>query len=241
MGSPSPPRWPLPEAPPRRDPPPTEADEEESCQIVGHVVDSRSTFPLGGARVSILGTSWASAANAQGRFVLDGLAPGFHTLRIEQLGYHPLAVRVEAAAPADLLYIALEPDPIMLEGLEVVTSRFERRRRATGVQVTAFEVEALANSTNWSVEELISQRFAVMTVPCPNGELGCIWARGRVVEPLVYIDEVPQVFGWAALADFQPQDFHMIEVYQRGQHVRLYTHHFMERATRVGFLPIPIG
>ena len=46
--------------------------------------------------------------------------------------------------------------------------------------------------------------------------------------------------GWDALENYSPHEFHMIEVSYRGVHIRAYTRAFMERASRIRFLPVPI-
>ncbi len=209
--------------------------------IVGQVIDARTGTPVGGARVSAVGSDWASLTNATGRFALRDLDPGIWNVQVENLGYTARVVEIRVPTDGSALAIELEPDPIVLEGLEVVTRRFETRRRAVGVAVNAFDSDDLAVSADRSVAEMLQMRFGLMPARCTDGGNGCVWLRGRSVRPEVHIDEAPMLEGWEVLDLFRPYEFHMIEVFQRGRHIRAYTHAFMERASRVRYLPIPIG
>lgn len=215
--------------------------EEEQIRILGQVVDARTGAPLSGARVSVADTDWMSITNREGRFVLYGIEPGMHTVTVEHLGYHAGGIEMEAAVGGAPIQLAIEPDPILLAGLEVVTRRFERRRRAVGVPVVEFDQELLAASGYLSVGQMLAARIPVRRTQCLDGGLDCISVRGEAVHPTVYIDEAPMLDGLNALQNYSPHEFHMIEVYQRGRHIRAYTHAFMERASRVRFLPVPIG
>ena len=215
--------------------------EEEQIRIPGQVVDARTGAPLSGARVSVADTDWMSITNREGRFVLHGIEPGMHTVTVEHLGYHAGGIEMEAAIGGAPIQLAIEPDPILLAGLEVVTRRFERRRRAVGVPVVEFDQEQLAASEYLSVGQMLAARIPARPTQCLDGGLECIHLRGGVVRPTVYVDEAPMLDGLNALQNYSPHEFHMIEVYQRGRHIRAYTHTFMERASKVGFLPVPIG
>lgn len=215
-------------------------NEDGQIRILGQVVDARTGAPLVGARVSVVDADWVSITNREGRFVLQGIGPGVHIVRVEHLGYHTLGVETEAAAAGDPMRIAIEPDPILLEGLEVVTRRFERRRRVTGVRVVEFDSEQLATTGYFSTGDLLAARIPAQRTRCTDGGFECIYWRGGTVRPTVYIDEAPMLDGWNALENYSPHEFHMIEVYYRGVHIRAYTHAFMERASRIRFLPVPI-
>ncbi len=209
--------------------------------IVGQVIDARNGEPIVGARVSAVGTDWASITNATGRFALRDLDPGIWNVQVENLGYTARAVQARVPTDGRVLVIEIEPDPIVLEGLEVVTRRFETRRRAVGVAVREFGTDDLAVSGDRSVAEMLQMRFGLMPARCTDGGNGCVWLRGRSERPEVYIDEAPILEGWEVLDLFRPYEFHMLEVFQSGRHIRAYTHAFMERASRTRYLPIPIG
>ena len=132
----------------------------------------------------------------------------------------------------------MRPDPILLEGLEIVSNRFDRRRRATAHVVWAYDHEELASSHYWTAAEFVDSRPGVFTTPC--GINRCIYHRGRTIEPTVYLDEFPLIGGWTQLESLPTSQLYMIEVYRRGMHIRAYTHGFMERAAKVRLAPLPI-
>ena len=216
-------------------------DEDVAFHLVGQVVDITTGAAVSGARVSVAASEWMSVTNREGRFILPGLDPGIHTLTVEQLGYRTLVVQAQAARETPPLQLGMQLDPVVLEGLEVVVRRFERRRRATGLRVTEYDRQDLAASTNTSVAEMLEQRIPVQRARCSGGGFECIAARGASFRPVVCIDETPMIDAWNALAAYSPQEFYMIEVYGRGGLVRAYTHNFMERAARIRFLPATVG
>lgn len=218
----------------------TDPDEDIAFQLVGQVVDVATGAPVQGARVSVATSEWMSLTNAEGRFVLHDLRPGLHRLSVEQLGYRTLVAQVQAGPAAAPLRLDIEPDPIVLEGLEVVGRRFERRRRATGLSVREFNQRDLASSTSPSAREMLEERLPFRRTQCSDGGFECLLTRGGRVRPIVCIDEAPMIDGWDALTAYSPHDFYMIEVYRDGL-VRAYTHFFMERAARIRFLPAPMG
>ena len=208
-------------------------------QIVGVVVDRTNEEPLSTALVSVATTEWASLTVAGGRFQLCGILAGTHRVTVERLGYRTLEVRVDAAAPPAPVLLRMDPDPILLEGLEIVSDRFERRRRAVAYSVRAFDQEEIASSPYWSAADFVQSRAMVFTTQC-NGGSRCIRSRGRIVQPTVYLDEMPLIGGWSELEMIPTGQLHMIEVYRRGTHIRAYTHQFMERAARTRLSPFPI-
>jgi len=219
----------------------TDPDDDVAFHLVGQVVDIATGAPVQGARVSVAASEWMALTNAEGRFILHDLDPGPHRLSVEQLGYRTFVAQVHAGTEATPLRLGIEPDPIVLEGLEVVGRRFERRRRAAGTRVSEFDQHDLAASSSRSAAEMLEERIPVQRTRCEDGGFECIYSRGGRIRPTVCIDETPMIDGWNALAAYRPQDFHMIEVYGRGGLVRAYTHFFMERAARIRFLPAARG
>ncbi len=208
-------------------------------QILGFVVDHTNEEPLSAALVSVTTTEWASLTTANGRFQLCGILAGTHRITVERLGYRTLEVRVDAAAPPVPIRLRMDPDPILLEGLEIVSDRFERRRRAVAYSVRAFDREEIASSPYGTAADFVESRAMVFTTLCGAGSK-CVWSRGQVVQPRVYLDEMPLMGGWSQLETLPTSQLHMIEVYRRGTHIRAYTHWFMERAARTRLSPFPI-
>ena len=214
------------------------ACRDDRPRIVGLVIDATTDTPLEGAYVSVPTSDWESLTTDSGRFLLCWIGPGTHIVRVERLGYHTLIDQLEATVAGGPVHLRMTPDPILLEGLEVVTDRFEGRRRATPYPVRVYDQEDLASSHYWTAADFVESSPGVFTTQC--GINRCIYRRGRVVRPTVYLDEFPMIGGWAGLQTLVTSQLYMIEIYGRGSHIRAYTHGFMERAARVRLVPLQI-
>lgn len=222
---------------------PATAQEGPACEgdqprIVGVVIDVSTEAPLEAAFVSVEATEWGSLTAGDGRFTLCRIDSGLHAVTAERLGYETVTLNVEADVSAGPVELRMNPDPILLEGLEIVTDRFDRRRRATARTVRVYDQEDLASGVHWSAAEFVDSRSGVFTLPC--GINRCIYRRGEYVNPTVFLDEFQLMGGWADLELLPTSHLYMIEVYGRGTHIRAYTHRFMERAAKARLAPLPI-
>ena len=211
---------------------------DDEARIVGVVVDAATGAPLAGAYVSVEASDWQSLTTDTGRFLLCEIGAGPHFFTAERLGYKTLAARVEASASGDPIRVRMQADPILLEGLEVVLDRFERRRRSVGTSVRSYDEEELASSSYWSVADFLDSRPGIMAVPC--GIQTCVYSRGARTQPQVYLDEMPLFGGWVGLVSIPASQLYMVEVYGRGRHIRAYSHAFMQRASKIRLTPMPI-
>lgn len=214
------------------------ACEDNQARIVGVIIDASTEMPLEGAYVSVETSDWGSLTTDNGRFLLCEIGDGTHRVTVERLGYVTLQSWVEADASGNPIALHMRPDPILLEGLEVVMDRFERRRRGASTIVRAFDQEDLASGNYWSAADFVDSRAGIMTTQC--GINRCVYYRGSVVTPRVYLDEFPLIGGWSHLESVPTSELYMIEVYARGTHIRAYTHNFMKRAARTRLAPIMI-
>ena len=211
---------------------------DDAPRIVGVIVDAATDAPLAGAHASVATTEWGSLTTDNGRFLLCGIRAGVHLVTVERLGYVTLEARVEADSSGEPVALRMRPDPVLLEGLEIVSDRFERRRRAVATSVRAYDEQDLASSVYWSAADFVESRPGVMTAAC--GVQRCVVSRGRLVSPRVYLDEFPLIGGWSQLESIPTSQLYMVEVYGWGRHIRAYTHAFMERAANIRLAPMPL-
>lgn len=216
--------------------------ESGQFTLMGQLVDATSGEKLSGGFVGLTGTEWGSITNEEGRFRIPETVAGDLALTVELLGYEKLEWFGEVADGDELLVIELAPEPVVLEGLRVVTDRFRSRRNAAAVSAFAYDSEKLSTSVAQNAVEFIEFNSAVWQTRC-NGRRTdrCFFVRGRTVEPVVYVDERPVLGGLEYLEAFQPWEFHMIEVFGGGRHIRAYTPAFMERAAKSRMAPIALG
>ena len=216
------------------------SSEGQDATVFGRVVDDETGAPLVGAWIGLTGTEWGSISDPEGRFRIPDHGAGRLDLTVEMLGYRTLSWSDEVSA-GDAVLIRMTPEPILLEGIEVMADRFASRRNAAATSVLAFDASDLTRSTTMNARDFIAAQAGVFFTVC-NGTRGssCIWYRGRRVEPVVYVDEFLHMGGLDFLASFSPGEFHMVEVYDRGAHIRVYTPAFMKRAAEQRIVPIPL-
>lgn len=211
---------------------------DERGALAGSVMDPAGR-PLAGVFVSEAGARWGVLTGGDGRFALPDMKPGTVQLAAELIGYETLSWSGDPA-PGEAVVLVLEPKPVVLEGLTVVADRFASRRKAVPVSVRWFDRTALSTSPHATVLDFLRSRGGTSLVSCRGTwSAFCVWSRGRMVEPSVWLDEAPLLGGLDYLAMFQPHELYMVEVYGAGRHIRAYTNHYMERAANRRLHPIP--
>ena len=185
-------------------------------------------------------SDWGSLTDENGRFRIPGVLPGPVTLEVEQLGYETLE-REGVVQKGDPLRFRMEAQPILLEGLTVVTDRFETRRRGTATSVRSYGRSDLATTPQETALDFIRARAGLSPVRCNGAWTNqCLRVRGRVTEPVVWVDETPVIGGIEYLEAMRPHELYLVEVYASGRHIRAYTNGFMERAAKQRLHPIAL-
>lgn len=208
--------------------------------IAGRTLDRATGQPVANAFVGVVGTRRSTHTDANGQFVLRGLDAGRHSVAVELLGYAADTLTAVFEAGASPLEVLLTPDPIVLEGLQVMNDRLLDRRRSVATSVRAFDAERLRSSGVWDLRDFV--RLQVFTRPCPNPLMGdiCIARRGRAVAPSVYINEARVAGGLEFLIGYPPEEIYLVEIYSGGTHIRVYTNWYAERLAtgRARLLPV---
>ena len=204
-------------------------------EVSGVVLSALTGEPVAAA-VEIPGLRRTRYANASGRFSFGRLRPGSYGVMVYALGYKTLIDEL-VVAERTVVTIELQPDPVVLEGIEVVVSRLEARRLSAPISVRVYEERELLSTTAFDAEEFVRRR--ALWPARPGGFFGL----ARTASSAVYIDERLAPFGLSQLGFYRPDDFHLIEVYGGGREVRAYTPQYIERLARgeASFALIPIG
>lgn len=196
--------------------------------LVGFVKDAVTGHPMSGVLVEIEAIDRNAFTNQDGRFVIRGVKRGTFTVHARQLGYEEW-VGEHAADDAGQLDIELQADPVLLEEIRVVSDRIERRRKATAMSVFAYDADELSRSAAFDVTHFVRTRIPVISCPVSYFANDCVLRRGRPIVPRVYIDEVRLIGGFEFLGLYNPSELYLIEVYDSGSQIRLYTKAFAER------------
>lgn len=219
-----------------------QARDDLRVTVRGRVLDGVSDAPVHGAFVAPEGSDTGYLTDDDGTFVLrvPRSRTAYH-LQVENLGYRTVRLSIPAEeVEGSFIVLRIEPDPVVLEGLQVMADRFRSRRRATAISARAYDREDLLRTTAFDAVDYLRFHSGIATSPC--GLEICVMSRGRWVRPAVYIDERPSLSGLDELTTYRPQDLHMIEVFANGRMIRAYTEHFMARYAKSGrrLQPLPI-
>ena len=106
---------------------------QESSILQGRVLDATTGEALIGAQVTIRGTDQGTVTDVDGRYRLE-LAPGTYDLVVVYLGYTIKTVTGVGvtAGPPNVQDVALQPEAVEAEGIQVVISAAEERGSVVG-------------------------------------------------------------------------------------------------------------
>lgn len=222
------------------------AAQRHAVTVTGTVLDAQSGQAIAGALVQVSPGERRVVTDAEGRFRLR-LRAGEYRLNASHLGYGDLqqAVAAQATDPPPLVF-SLQPQPIVLERLNVVLDRLAARRGSVAMSARVLDRRQLAHAAGHSLVQVVANA-AVPLVPCGEGAgnmwfaggtgMNCVYSRGRVVAPAVYIDDVYAFAGMDELALYAPSEAHTVEVYGMGRMIRVYTMDYVE-AVATGRRPL---
>jgi hypothetical protein len=222
-----------------------EAQEKEGADEVlvrGRVLDAVTQQPIAGAFVGPADADEGVLTDSLGNFALKLPPVRVRSLTAEQMGYVMGEITYQVENEEEPVVILLEPDPVLLEGIRIVSDRLQSRRNAVAVSVQAFDQEDLLRTPLRDAAEFVRWNAGGHFQRCTTSGLAeCVYTRGRVQPVRVCIDDFPAIGGMHQLSTYWPQEFYVIEVYQRGRVVRAYTPQFVERlAKQRAWLP-PVG
>lgn len=228
-------------------------DQEQTRdgRFAGTVVDALTDRPITNALVVLDGNGMALLTDSVGRFDFGPLESRELSVTVRRYGYETQGADffLPAGEVTDLR-VPLPPVAVLVDGLSVVTERLETmeqrmttRRKAAPMSVQAFDQTRLVRSSAQDVLEMLAVESVLQVERCGNRAFAgaCVRRRGRMVEPRVYVDEMPVIGGLQQLAMYRPYELYMVEIFGRGLEVRAYTHQFMERMARRPIALMPVG
>lgn len=202
---------------------------DRKVDLRGVIVDRETGAPIPGAYVELLAAKRTVYTDAEGRFAFSRFSPGVYTLVAAQLGYVTDSIAVALAADGAATRIELTPDPVVLEGVQVVADRLKARRNALPFNVRAYDANQLAVTGSFDAFDFIRTRMITTRCPARAHASYCVVRRGRTIVPSIYIDEVRFIGGLDVLMAYNTSDIHLIEVLNSGAQIRVYTKGFAER------------
>lgn len=119
----------------------------QTATITGRVLDRETRVPLAGAIITVLPQGLQTLSDDQGRFRIDGVAPGMVRLEAGYLGYATAAETSVMARTSRPTFVSLElrPAAIEVEGITVEADAFRAREDAPTSTQRLTEVEIRRN------------------------------------------------------------------------------------------------
>jgi iron complex outermembrane receptor protein len=119
---------------------------QSTVTLRGVVTRTGDSIPLGSVQVSIRGTGLATVTNSSGRYIIQRVPLGEHTVVFRWLGYAPTE-RTITVTGEHTLDVSLEPQPVSLADLTVsAASREPERIVEAPAAVTLVEPRVLQNT-----------------------------------------------------------------------------------------------
>jgi TonB family protein len=191
-----------------------------SGSITGTVRDSSGGM-LGGASLSLLGTSVRATADSLGRFRLFGAPLGPGTLHVRRLGYRPLSlpIAIEQGATSSIVVVLApvprELDPVLVEASRQPSARYlqgfyERRSKGHGYFVTRDQIAA----REWNdLTDVLRSLVPAVRITSSRLARNAVRLRGSRCAPLVWLDGAPAMAGEFDLDFLAPESVSGVEVY----------------------------
>lgn len=205
------------------------ADSQERVVLRGHVIDASSREPLQGVLVTAPLAGLTVLTDSLGDFSLSLFEDRGYQLVVEDMGYQALRITLAPEAAESSTTIPLPPDMEMLAGLTGLQESLEQRRRRSGGVVRLIEHDELMLSTEISVYTLVL-RSVPMANPCSNRPQNlCRLGRSRI---RICMDDAHLTAGASELESYEPADVWLVEIYNNGGRVRVYTRWFVNQIAR---------
>jgi TonB family protein len=188
--------------------------------VAGFVRDSAG-LTIRGAEVSIDGTAMRATTSELGQYRIEGLPSGTHVLTARRLGFRPGTARVTAEdgvtmqADFTLTAVAQRLAPVVVaEKREPYDARLAgfnaRKTRKVGTIITR---EAIDQSTNTTITQMLRRVPSVRIGAVRNGPSNAVRLRGANCPPLVFVDGFPATAGEFDLDGIDIGTLEGIEIY----------------------------
>ncbi|MDX1388315.1 MAG: SusC/RagA family TonB-linked outer membrane protein [Acidobacteriota bacterium] len=200
--------------------------------ITGTVADAETLQPVSGAQVFITGTIIGTLTNAEGRYRLEGVPTGQHTVGVRLIGYKEVTQTVTVAADqVATLDVLVEQTALKLQEIVVTGVLGETPKVKLPFTVESFDADEIPVPAA-NAAALLAGRAPGVTSTATSGQPGSqddvilrgptsINAEGRSQRPLIVIDGIIQSEN-ATLADVGALDIENVEIVKGAAGASLY-------------------
>lgn len=201
--------------------------------ISGVVTDSLSGLPVLDAAVS-LEAGRAVLTDAQGHFALNDVPrEGQVSVAVDQLGYHPSFLMVDAGVSS--LAIKLAPDSAAIRGLKRIARDLQQQTGLMG-NVRYYTRRDLLKDNARDLPDFLRRHgaYAPVRAPYPRGpdNLLGLGQAGVQVNPNLYIDGSAILGGFAGLPAYQLRELYGVVLANGGANIVVWSNAYVERLAR---------
>ena len=167
--------------------------------VTGIIRNAVSQTPLPGAQISVTGTTLGVVANNVGRYLVNNVPAGEHTLRVDLIGYGSQELTVTVPPGGTVLAdFEIREDAIALEGVVVTGTAGQARRREVGNAISQIDARDIELTAVTDIGDVLQGRSTGIQVNDHSGQVGAasqIRLRGNNSltagnNPLIYVDGV---------------------------------------------------
>ena len=209
---------------------------QQGGTVTGRVLDTQRGLPIPAVQVFIANLELGGLTQQNGRYLLQNVPAGTHTLSVSRIGYRTTEVQVTVGGGQTVEQnFTMSEEALALDEIIVTGTAGGTRRRAIGNSVSQVqaaditEVQAIQN-----VQQLLTGRsggsLEFQRMPSSVGENSSIMIRGVGSfslnnQPLIYVDgfridnsaslgppTVDSPGGMSALDDINPADIESVEI-----------------------------
>jgi TonB-dependent starch-binding outer membrane protein SusC len=166
--------------------------------VAGRLLNAQTGAPIGSAQIYLAGSSLGTVTRADGRFAIMNVPAGTYDLRVELIGFRPLAERIVVRAEETTqVNLQLREQAVALDQLVVTGQPTAARRREIGASLTQIDLSQVTAKPIGNVETLLRGTSGVQALAMQGqvGSSGQLQLRGATSvtqrnEPLIYVDGV---------------------------------------------------
>ena len=206
---------------------------QDGGTITGRVTDTQSGQPIAAAQVFIADLDLGGLTQSNGRYLLQNVPVGTHTLSIARIGYRTTDVQLTVSGGATVEQnFAIAAEALALDEIIVTGTPGGTQRRAIGNAVARLDATQIVElSPVGSIQDLLQGREPGVVFSRAIGQVGAgamprIRGTGSISQgdrPLLYVDGIRvslELTGPSAgdgrqgvsLNDFNPNDIESIEI-----------------------------
>ena len=217
---------------------------QQGSTVTGRVLDPGTGTPIPAVQVFISALDLGSLTQQNGRYLLQNVPAGTHTLGAARIGYRTAEVQITVGGGQTVEQnFAMTEEALQLDEIIVTGTPGGMQRRAIGNTVASVDVgDIVANVAITNFQDLLSGRTTGLQFTSLSGNVGtgtAIRIRGTGsftlgVQPLIYVDGVrvnndtgagPTLGGGdnvSVLDDFNPEDIESVEIIKGPSAASLY-------------------